>query len=97
MSTDNTIQIQPMEGEYTPKQALNFLTQIYHMQIMHNESKIKSYATAADIVESRDKITRLQQELFEARAFLEHTEQNVNISTIIQIKKIKTNASKSKN
>jgi hypothetical protein len=59
--------IQLIEGEFNPSDALDIITQMIHVKIKYHENKISHLSNEEDIKTREAKIKRLQKELFELR------------------------------
>jgi hypothetical protein len=60
-----------IHGQFDRKDAIDLLTQFFHVKIKFHENKISSESNEEDIKMREKKIKRLQKELFEARTFIE--------------------------
>ena len=76
--------IQLLHGQFSAKDAIDIITQMVHIKIKFQESKISDICTEDDMKMRENKIKRLQQELYDARVYIEQQE-NVNLESMITI------------
>ena len=62
--------IQLIQGEFSPSDALDIITQMIHIKIKYHENKINRDSDEADIKSRENKIKKLQKELFEVRNYI---------------------------
>ncbi len=77
--------IQLIEGEFTSSEALELITQMIHIKIKFQESKIAKNATEEDVKGREAKIKRLQKDLFELRNHIASSTKGVQLNAIINI------------
>ena len=65
--------IQLIQGQFSAKDALDIITQMMHVKIKYHEEKIQHSSNEEDIKMRETKIKRLQRDLFEAKNYIEHT------------------------
>ena len=63
--------IQLIEGQFSPNEAIDILTQMIHVKIKYHEDKIKICQNEEDVKMREKKIKFLQRELSEAREYIE--------------------------
>ena len=77
--------IQLIQGEFSPSDALDIITQMIHIKIKYHENKINRDSDEADIKSRENKIKNLQKELFEVRNFISSKNERVKIESIIKL------------
>ncbi len=77
--------IQLIQGNFSPKDALEIITQMMQIKIKYHESKISSNNNEEDIKFREAKIKRLQKDLFDIRNFIEDSGGEINIKSEIHI------------
>ena len=77
--------IQLIQGNFNAKDALAIITQMIHVKIKYNESKISSNNNEEDIKFREAKIKRLQKDLFDIRNFILDSGGKINIQSEIQL------------
>lgn len=77
--------IQLIEEEFEPKDAIELITQIMNTKIKHHENKIANGCSEEDIKYRESKIKALQRELANLRAMIGKKTENVAINTTIKI------------
>jgi|JI10StandDraft_1071094.scaffolds.fasta_scaffold1377590_2 hypothetical protein len=78
--------IQLIDGEFNPKEALELVTQMIHQKIKYHESKILNQPNEDLIKESEANIRRLQKQLYECSNELKSKSKEVIINATINIK-----------
>lgn len=77
--------IQLIQGEFNPKDALELLTQMIHIKIKYHENKIVNNSTEEDIKSRESKIKQLQKELYELRENINSKNKSYKIDGTIKI------------
>ena len=77
--------IQLIQGEFNPKDALELLTQMIHIKIKYHENKIVNNSTEEDIKSRESKIKQLQKELYELRENINSKNKSYKIEGTIKI------------
>jgi hypothetical protein len=77
--------IQLIQGEFSPEDTLELITQMIHIKIKYHENKISQNSNEEDVKYRESKIKRLQQELYELRNSMSEKNKNVKIDAIIKI------------
>lgn len=77
--------IQLIEGEFSPNEAMELLVQMIDIKIKFNESKISNSLQEEDIKSRENKIKKLQQSLYDVRLFLKTKNNGVQIKSSINI------------
>lgn len=77
--------IQLIKGQFSGKDAIDILTQMIHVKIKFHENNIHQSSNEEDIKMRENKIKQLQQDLFEARKYIEAKANNVAIQAEIAI------------
>jgi peptidoglycan hydrolase CwlO-like protein len=77
--------IQLIQGEFNPKDALELLTQMIHIKIKYHENKIVNNSTEEDIKSRESKIKKLQKELYELRENINSKNKSYLIEGTIKI------------
>ncbi len=77
--------IQLIQGEFSPGDALELITELIHMKIKFHESKIAKNTNEEDIKYRESKIKRLQKELFDFRNGISRKGQNLRLEAVITI------------
>jgi hypothetical protein len=78
--------IQLVHGQFDCKDAIDLLTQFFHVKIKFHENKISSNSSEEDIKMREKKIKLLQKELFEARKFIEESNQLTAIEATVHLR-----------
>jgi hypothetical protein len=73
-------------GQFKPKEAIQIVTEIIHLNIKHQESLLKKYSKAADIKRSESIIKGLQKSLYEFRLHIEAKGKDVNLDSLLEVK-----------
>jgi hypothetical protein len=74
-----------IKGHFNPKEALEIITQMVHVKIKFQESKINSSSNEEDIKMRENRIKSLQRELFDARKYIETQKGMIDISADIEL------------
>ena len=77
--------IQLIQGEFSPSDALDIITQMIHIKIKYHENKINRDSDEADIKSRENKIKNLQKELFDVRNFISSKNERVKIESVIKL------------
>ncbi len=77
--------IQLIEGEYNPKDAMELITKMIDIKIKYHENKISNIENEEDIKAREAKIKKLQNELYELRRVIGATPNGVKINAEINI------------
>ncbi|MDZ4667339.1 MAG: hypothetical protein SGJ00_05590 [bacterium] len=77
--------IQLIDGEFLPQEALEILTQMISIKIKFHEGKISKNEVEEDVKAREAKIKRLQKDLYELRKAITSGENSVHISAQISI------------
>ncbi len=75
--------IQLMQGEYSPADTLDLITQMIHVKIKYHEKKMIQQNNERNIKMQENIIRQLQKDLFEARKKMEKENSNINIESQI--------------
>lgn len=75
--------IQLMQGEYSPADTLDLITQMIHVKIKYHEKKMMQQNNERNIKMQENIIRQLQKDLFEARKKMEKENSNINIESQI--------------
>ncbi len=79
--------IEIINGQFDPKDALSLITQMIHVKIKFHEGKILDNEVEEDILMRETKIKKLQKLLFETNKYLSSSPEEVNIQSTIHLKK----------
>lgn len=79
------MQIQLIEGNFDPKDALDILTKMIHVKIKFQEDKINETSNEEDINMRETRIKRLQKSLFEIRNHIESKKGKITIEGSITL------------
>lgn len=71
--------VELIHGEFSPKDAIDILTQMVHVKIRFHESKINNQGNQEDTKMRENRIKQLQRELYEARKFIEAQKGGISI------------------
>lgn len=74
-----------INGEFSPQDALDLVTQLIHVKIKYHENKISKNSNEEEIKYREGKIKRLQRELFEFRKAVEENKKSVQLTAEIQV------------
>lgn len=77
--------IQLIQGQFDPKDAIDIITRMIHVKIKYHESKINNTSNEEDIKFCEAKIKRLQKDLFEIRKAIEQCGTNISIQSDINL------------
>ena len=77
--------LQLIHGLFDRKDAIDLLTQFFHVKIKFLENKISSQSNEEDIKMREKRIKCLQKELFEARKFIEENTQLTGIEATVNL------------
>lgn len=72
-----------MQGEYSPADTLDLITQMIHVKIKYHEKKMIQQNNERNIKMQENIIRQLQKDLFEARKKMEKENSNINIESQI--------------
>ncbi len=75
--------IQLMQGEYSPADTLDLITQMIHVKIKYHEKKMMKQNNEKNIKMQENIIRQLQKDLFEARKKMEKESSNISIESQI--------------
>jgi len=75
--------IQLMQGEYSPADTLDLITQMIHVKIKYHEKKMIQQNNERNIKMQENIIRQLQKDLFEARKKMEKESSNISIESQI--------------
>jgi len=70
-----------IQGEFSPTDAIDILTQLVKVKIKFHENKINSTYTEEDIKMAENRIKQLQQQLHESRIYIEQQGKNIAIES----------------
>lgn len=73
-------------GQFKPKEAIQIVTEIVHLNIKHQEGLLKKQRRASDIAKSESIIKGLQRSLYEFRRHIEAKGKDVNLDSLIEVK-----------
>ncbi|MEP7232334.1 MAG: hypothetical protein ABI691_18880 [Ginsengibacter sp.] len=79
--------IQLIQGNFSGKDALEIITQMYHVKIKYHEGKISHRSNEEDVKFREAKIKSLQKDLFDVRKFIENAGGKINIQGDIHLSK----------
>lgn len=79
-----TLQLE--KGEFSPKDAIELITQMLAVKIKYHENKINIKDNEEDCKNREAKIKCFQKELFKFRQYIKSNDKNVKIEAIIKIK-----------
>ncbi len=74
------MEIQLIEGEFSPSDALELITQMIHVKIKFHENKINNDSIEEDIKAREAKIKKLNTDLFEIRNIINKELKTVKIN-----------------
>ena len=77
--------LQLIQGQFIPNDALEVITKMIHIKIKYHENKISDLSNEEDIKNREAKIKRLQKELFEVRDEILAKKGKINIEATINI------------
>ena len=72
-----------MQGEYSPADTLDLITQMIHVKIKYHEKKMMQHNNEKDTKMRENNIRQLQKDLFEARKKMEKESSNISIESQI--------------
>jgi hypothetical protein len=72
-----------MQGEYSPADTLDLITQMIHVKIKYHEKKMIQQNNERNIKMQENIIRQLQKDLFEARKKMEKESSNISIESQI--------------
>jgi len=79
------MELQLIHGKFSSTETLKIISEMIQVKIRFNEDKIKNNSNEEDIKMRENKILKLQQELFELRAYLNHHKKNLDLHASIKI------------
>lgn len=77
--------IQLIQGQFTAKDAIDIITQMIHIKVKYQESKISNACNEEDIKMREARIKLLQKGLYEARNYIEQQGGKVLVQSDIQL------------
>ena len=77
--------IQLIQGQFSPDDAIDIITRMVHIKIKYHENKINNESNEEDIKTRETKIKRLQKELFELRKTVHSKTNSVKVEAFINI------------
>ncbi len=77
--------IQLIQGQFSPHDAIDIITKMVHVKIKFHEDKIQLHANEEDIKMREKRIKQLQKELFEVRSFIDGKKTNIEIHSLLEI------------
>lgn len=77
--------IQLIQGQFSKKDAIDLITQMIHIKIKFHEENINDDDNEEDIKMREKRIKQLQKDLHEARKYIQHKDNSVNIKATIEI------------
>ena len=77
--------IQLMQGEYSPADTLDLITQMIHVKIKYHEKKMLKQNNETNIKMQENIIRQLQKDLFELRNSIEKNSKNISIESKINL------------
>lgn len=77
--------IQLIQGQFVPSDAIEIITKMIHIKIKYHESKISDLSSEEEIKYREGKIKKLQKELFAVRDEILTKKGKINIDAIINI------------
>lgn len=79
------MELQLIDGAFSPTEIMDILTQLYHVKIKFHEEKVKSSNNEEDIKMRERKIKLLQKNLDEARAYIKRENKSFHVESVINI------------
>jgi len=79
------MKLQLIDGNFSPSETIDLLTQLYQVKIKFHEEKVKSSHSEEDIKMRERKIKFLQNSLAEARAYIKSENKNFHIDSEISL------------
>lgn len=77
--------IQLIQGQFSPQEAIDIITKMIHVKIKFHEDKIHSHSNEEDIKMREKRIKKLQEELFEIRNFIAIKKGNIKMHSLLEI------------
>jgi len=77
--------IQLIDGEFKPKDAMDLITQMLHIKIKYHENKLRLSKSQEEIKVRELKIKGLKKDLFELGTIINYNSSSVKINSIIEI------------
>ena len=77
--------IQLINGQFDPEDAIGIITQMIHVKIKYHENKINRDSSEEDIKFRENKIKRLQKDLFDIKRAIDSNGIQVAIESTIEI------------
>ena len=77
--------IQLIQGQFTPQEAIDIITKMVQVKIKFNEDKITNSCHEEDIKLREKRIKSLQNELHEARKAIAEKNENIELQSVITI------------
>lgn len=76
---------QLIKGHFSPKEAIDLITQMISVKIKFQESKINELSNEEDIKMREKRIKELQKDLYEIRKHIESSKTSIDIKGEIEI------------
>lgn len=77
--------LQLLKGTFTKQEAINLITQMIAVKIKFHENSILKTDNEEDIKMREGRIRQLQKELYEARIYIEHQDEPVELFGEVKI------------
>lgn len=77
--------IQLIQGSFSKEEASHLIAKMIDVKIKFHEDKISNSDNEEDIKMRETRIKQLQKELYEARLFIQHKKDRVNINSTISL------------
>jgi hypothetical protein len=74
-----------IEGDFSQKETIDLLTQLFQVKIKFHEDKVKNSTTEEDIKMREQKIKYLQNNLAEARTYINSGQKKIHIDSEITL------------
>ena len=77
--------LQLLQGQFSPREAIDIITKMVHIKIKFHEDKILSHANEEDIKMREKRIRQLQKELYEVRNFITDKKAKIVLESVLEI------------
>ncbi len=77
--------IQLIQGQFSPQEAIDIITKMAHVKIKFHEDKIHSHDNEEDIKMREKRIKQIQKELFEVRGFIDAKKAKIEMHSWVEI------------
>ena len=78
--------IQLIQGQFAPQEAIDIITKMIHVKIKFHEEKITSSSSEEDVKMREQRIKNLQKELFNLREFIAVGKTKIDMQAAVEIK-----------